>query len=47
MRVDYNKIDPKMLDPISERKYKIYKEWNTKNAHKMNPIPVCKFKSKT
>jgi NAD+ synthase len=41
MRVDYNKIDPKMLDPISERTYKIYKEWHTKNSHKMKPIPVC------
>jgi len=43
MRVDEKKIDPKSLDPISERKYNIYKDWNTKNAHKMKPIPVCKM----
>jgi NAD+ synthase len=41
MRVDYNKIDIKSLDPISKSKYDIYKEWNTKNSHKMKPIPVC------
>ena len=41
MRVDHNKIDIKSLDPISKRKYDIYKEWNTKNSHKMKPIPVC------
>ena len=43
MRVDEKKIDPKSLDPISEHKYNIYKDWNTKNTHKMKPIPVCKM----
>ena len=32
-----------LLDPIAEKTYKKYKEWNTKNAHKMKPIPVCKM----
>ena len=47
MRVDEKGIDQKKLDPISERTYLKYKEWHTKSAHKMKPIPVCKFKTKT
>lgn len=42
MNVDTNGL-VNLLDPIAERTYKKYKEWNTKNAHKMIPIPVCKL----
>ena len=41
MNVSEKNLTPS--DPIAERTYKVYKEWNTKNAHKMKPIPVCKM----
>ena len=47
MRVDEKGIDQKKLDPISERTYLKYKEWHTKSAHKLKPIPVSKIKTKT
>tara|TARA_B110001454_G_scaffold171507_1_gene162356 strand:- start:2403 stop:3161 length:759 start_codon:yes stop_codon:yes gene_type:complete len=39
MKLDEKGEEPS--DPLSERTYKIYKEWHTKNHHKMKPIPVC------
>ena len=34
-------------DPIAESVYKRYLELRKANVHKMHPIPVCKFTSKT
>lgn len=42
MLVDENGL-VNLLDPVAERTYKKYKEWNTKNSHKMKPIPICKM----
>ena len=45
MNVSEKNLTPS--DPIAERTYKRYLELRKANVHKMHPIPVCKFTSKT
>ena len=37
-----DKKSKKVLTTRQEKVYEIYKNLNSKNKHKMNPIPVCK-----
>ena len=39
----YEQLEKAMIDP-NDVNYKKYLELRKKNLHKMNPIPVCKFK---
>jgi len=45
MNVAENNLTPS--DPLSEKVYERYLELREANIHKMKPIPVCTFKSKT